>query len=67
MIYYTIVTITTTGYGDISPTTETGYVIFIVFIISLLVVLPVRVQELQKMSSLTSGFGRAYYRNDKNK
>lgn len=32
-----------------------------------MVVLPSRVQELQKMSSLTSTFGRIVYKNDQNK
>jgi len=67
LIYYTVVSITTTGYGDISPQTEYGQILFIIFFLSLMVVLPSRVQELQKMSSLTSTFGRIVYKNDQNK
>lgn len=67
MIYYTVVSITTTGYGDISPQSTYGYILFIVFFISLMVVLPDRVQEFQKMSSLTSAFGRVIYTGDPNK
>ena len=46
LIYYTVVSITTTGYGDISPQTEYGQILFIIFFLSLMVVLPSRVQEL---------------------
>jgi len=67
LIYYTVVSITTTGYGDISPQTEYGQILFIIFFLSLMVVLPSRVQELQKMSSLTSTFGRIVYDRDQNK
>ena len=65
LIYYTVVTITSTGYGDISPHTDYGQILFIMFFLSLMVVLPSRVQELRKMSSLTSAFGRVVYKGDK--
>ena len=41
--------------------------LFISFFIALMVVLPGRVQELQKMSSLTSTYGRIGYKGDKDK
>lgn len=40
---------------------------FIIFFVSLMVVLPGRVSELQKMSSLTSTFGRVVYKKDPEK
>lgn len=67
LIYYTVISITTTGYGDISPQTKAGQVFFIIFFIALLVVLPGRVTELQKMSSLTSTFGSFKYKGDPDK
>ena len=62
LVYYTVVSITTTGYGDISPQSTYGQILFIIFFLSLMVVLPTRVQELQKMSSLTSVFSRATHK-----
>ena len=64
LIYYTVVTITTTGYGDISPNTVGGQILFIVFFVSILVILPSRVGNLQKMSSLTSAFDRVVYKSN---
>ena len=67
LIYYTVVTITTTGYGDISPNTVGGQILFIVFFVSILVILPSRVGNLQKMSSLTSAFDRVVYKSNQEK
>ena len=67
LIYYTVVSITTTGYGDISPQTPLGQVLFIFFFLSLMVVLPGRVQDWQKMNSLTSVFGSVVYKGDPDK
>ena len=38
MLYFTIVTITTTGYGDISPNTIPGMILFVLLFLSLLVI-----------------------------
>jgi hypothetical protein len=38
MLYFTVVTATTTGYGDISPVTIPGMLLFIFFFTSLLVI-----------------------------
>lgn len=64
LIYYTVVSMTTTGYGDISPQTPAGQILFIIFFLSLMIVLPGRIQDFQKMSSLTSAFGRVEYTGD---
>ena len=38
MLYFSVVTVTTTGYGDISPVTIPGMLLFILFFTSLLVI-----------------------------
>lgn len=40
MIYFTIVTLSTVGYGDVIPQSEEGRVCVIVLIIIVLVVIP---------------------------
>ena len=52
MIYYTIVTVTTTGYGDISPQSLVGQIIYILFWVSFTLIIATRSTELFKMMKL---------------
>ena len=54
MIYYTVVTTTTAGYGDISPQTIAGQVFFILYFATMIVVAQMRISEFIKVHSLTS-------------
>ena len=61
MLYYMIVTMTTVGYGDITPTTPLGQYIFIMIMITLMSSIPVTMIELQKVKGLTSEYSRISY------
>lgn len=67
MLYYVVVTMTTTGYGDIYPMTPQGQMLFISIIIIGLFVISQQLGELQKVISLHSSFGGASYVGTKQK
>ena len=67
MIYYTVVTTTTAGYGDISPQTIAGQVFFILYFATMIVVAQMRISEFIKVHSLTSQYGRVKYEGSKDK
>lgn len=50
MLYYVCVTLTTTGYGDISPKTVYGQTFFVFIFLMSLVVIAQQFQELQKIN-----------------
>ena len=60
MVYYTIVTTTTAGYGDISPQTELGQLIFLFYFICFTVIAATRSSELFKMLKLSSPYEISY-------
>ena len=61
MLYYQIVTLTTVGYGDISPSTLQGQYLFIVFFSVFLLVLNKPISDFSKINSLTSEYSRVSY------
>lgn len=67
MVYYVIVTLTTTGYGDIVPRTVYGMMLFMSVILVALFVIAYQLSELQKVISLHSSFGNISYMGGKNK
>ena len=65
MIYFMIVTMTTVGYGDIFPFTDTGRALIILTIGVMLTLLPTQFQALLKVQSLTSKYARFQYKKSK--
>lgn len=61
MLYYAFVTMTTVGYGDICPTTMMSRYLFICFALCMILVIPSYFQDLTKVNSLTSEYGRIVY------
>ena len=61
MLYYMVVTMTTVGYGDISPTTFQGQMLFVLIEIVVFSALPMQISEFSKVNSLTSEYARAVY------
>ncbi|CAD8213071.1 unnamed protein product [Paramecium octaurelia] len=62
MIYFTIVTLSTVGYGDVIPYSEEGRVCVIVLIIIVLVVIPKQMNELIRLMGLQSVYARSFYK-----
>ncbi|CAD8072511.1 unnamed protein product [Paramecium primaurelia] len=62
MVYFTVVTLATVGYGDVTPQTEEGRVCVIVLIIIVLVVIPKQMNELIRLMGLQSVYARAFYK-----
>jgi hypothetical protein len=52
MIYFTVVTLATVGYGDVTPKSEEGRVCVIILIIIVLVVIPKQTNELIRLMGL---------------
>ena len=67
MIYYTIVTLSTAGFGDISPQSEVGQILFVLFWVSFVFVISTRSTELFKMLGLTSPYEISYKGSDQRK
>lgn len=58
--YYIVVTMSTVGYGDISPTTSLSRFVVILFIITFAVVIPMQLNQLIKILSAQSVFRGRY-------
>ena len=61
-LYYTIVTLSTVGYGDISPQTFIGKIIFIILDFMILAVVPHQINDLIVLILSQSIYERNYYR-----
>ena len=61
-LYYTIVTLSTVGYGDISPHTLIGKIIFIILDFMILAVVPHQINDLIVLILSQSIYARNYYR-----
>lgn len=67
MIYFTLVTLGTIGFGDITPKTAWGRMIVIVTIFLLLALIPTLTTKLFTVLALTSKYSRTNYRKMSNK
>ena len=61
MLYYMIVTLSSVGYGDISPVTIEGQYLVILIFIVFIGVLQKQISDFSKVNSLTSEYSRAEY------
>ena len=61
MLYYTIVNLSTAGYGDIYPRTALGQMLVIGLFLALLIPISTRYGHYTKVSSLSSQYSRATY------
>ncbi len=61
MLYFMIVTISTVGYGDISPRHDVSKVIVVFTLLLMLALIPAQTQDLIKVTSLSSSYTRISY------
>jgi hypothetical protein len=62
--YFIVVTLSTVGYGHITPTTAMSKLFMIIFVVACLVIIPMSVSRLQKLLGLQSPYRRPYVRNE---
>lgn len=58
--YFVVVTITSVGYGDIKPSSDTSKIFVIIFVVAFFLVIPMSISKLQQLLSLTSPFRTPY-------
>ena len=52
MIYFVVVTLSTVGYGDVTPDSEEGRLIVIVFIVIVIILIPKQTNELIRLMGM---------------
>ena len=58
--YFLVVTVSTVGYGDISPTTQASRAVVVLFIMTSVVLIPVQVNELSVLLAASSAYRQPY-------
>lgn len=62
MIYFTVVTLSTVGYGDVVPQTELGRLVVMILIMTTIVLIPQQTNELIRLMGMQSRYARAIYK-----
>ena len=63
-VYFVTVTLSTVGYGDISPNTELGKVLVIMMIVLTIAIIPRQTGELLRLLGMQSEYARAIYKSN---
>ena len=63
-VYFVTVTLSTVGYGDISPHTELGRIIVIIMIVLTIAIIPKQTGELLRLLGMQSIYARAIYKSN---
>jgi len=61
-IYFVVVTLSTVGYGDVTPVSELGQLCVMLFILFALVIIPKQTNELIRLMGMQSYYARAIYK-----
>jgi hypothetical protein len=64
MVYFTIVTLSTVGYGDVVPETELGRLVVMILIMTTIVLIPQQTNELIRLMGMQSVYARAHYKSN---
>jgi len=62
MVYFTVVTLSTVGYGDVVPETELGRLVVMILIMTTIVLIPQQTNELIRLMGMQSIYARAIYK-----
>jgi hypothetical protein len=65
-IYFCVVTITTVGYGDISPKSSVGMLVVSLFMISAIVIIPITTARFVEAMNMQNSYQRDSYKHGKN-
>jgi hypothetical protein len=61
-LYFVVVTLSTVGYGDITPMTPIGRVLVMLVILITIVLIPRQTNELLRLMGLQSVYARSFYK-----
>mmetsp|Transcript_10606 Transcript_10606/g.9171 ORF Transcript_10606/g.9171 Transcript_10606/m.9171 type:complete len:141 (+) Transcript_10606:484-906(+) len=62
MVYFTVVTLSTVGYGDVVPDTELGRLVVMMLIMTTIVLIPQQTNELIRLMGMQSVYARALFK-----
>ena len=64
MLYFTFVTFSTVGFGDICPLTDIGKALFVAAWLIMIIFLQKQISDYSKVSSLSSEYSRVEYQGE---
>ena len=59
-VYFVVITLTTVGYGDITPKTAVGRVMVMIFVTASVIIIPRETGKLSELMALTSHYGGTF-------